>query len=193
MKFFFLVSCVSPGQPSGGGGAVRSGSASVGGRRWSVKGAADRNHGTVANTVIAGNTPNTRPRNHTENKAKHTEYKTRKLTVHKAMALFHFKQTRTEDQSTDSFTLRVKPEGELKQQGWGQQQGCRSHQRCGQGEQQQSWGQQQSSSGWGGGGGRGLQQVAGVDMRLVMLQTIGEESARIREERENWLHRMSGS
>ena len=56
----------------------------------------------------------------------------------------------------------------------------------------------QERHGGGGGGGGGGQagrdvQLAGVDLGLVMIQTVGEEMDKIQQERNQWIHRMSGS
>ena len=41
-------------------------------------------------------------------------------------------------------------------------------------------------------GGRDV-HLADVDLGLVLLQTVGEEMAKIQQERTQWMHRMSGS
>ena len=100
------------------------------------------------------------------------------------MALFHFKQTRAMDLMGEGAKLRVKSEDKLMRMGERQQTNC------------------YTSTGWsasaeqerpgGGGGGRDV-QLAGVDLGLVMIQTVGEEMAKIQQERNQWMHRMSGS
>ena len=101
------------------------------------------------------------------------------------MALFHFKQTRATEGST---LLRVKPDEKLMIIGEREQQtSCCSS----------SWSASAERRGDGGGGGgdpvgRDV-QLAGVDLGLVMIQTVGEEMAKIEQERNQWMHRMSGS
>ena len=99
------------------------------------------------------------------------------------MALFHFKQTRAADMMSDSGTLRVKPYEKLMRTGESSQTSCCS-----------TWsppGDQERTR-----GGRAVGRdvhLADVDLRLVMLQTVGEEMAKIQQERTQWMHRMSGS
>ena len=95
------------------------------------------------------------------------------------MALFHFKQTRATDLKAEGSSLRVKPEEKLMRIGERQQTSCCS-------SSMTSW------SAVGAVSDRGI-QLAGVDLGLVMIQTVGEEMARIQEERSQWMHRMSGS
>ena len=101
------------------------------------------------------------------------------------MALFHFKQTRAMDLMGEGAKLRVKPEDKLMRMGERQQTSCCT-----------SWSasaaEQERAGGGGGGGGRDV-QLAGVDLGLVMIQTVGEEMAKIQQERNQWMHRMSGS
>jgi len=99
------------------------------------------------------------------------------------MALFHFKQTRATEGST---TLRVKPDEKLMILGERQQTSCCSTSIT-------SWSASAERRGSGGGPvGRDV-QLAGVDLGLVLIQTVGEEMAKIEQERNQWLHRMSGS
>ena len=100
------------------------------------------------------------------------------------MALFHFKQTRSTDLMSDASTLRVKPDDQLLRMGGRQQTSCCS-------SSMNSWSASAEQE-RGGGGGRDV-QLAGVDLGLVMLQTVGEEMAKIQQERNQWMHRMSGS
>ena len=100
------------------------------------------------------------------------------------MALFHFKQTRAMDLMGEGVKLRVKPEDKLMRMGERQQTSCCT-----------GWSasaEQERAGGGGGGGGRDV-QLAGVDLGLVMIQTVGEEMAKIQQERNQWMHRMSGS
>ena len=102
------------------------------------------------------------------------------------MALFHFKQTRATDLISKSIGLVVKPDDQLMRIGERQQTSCSST---------NSWSasaEQERKCGGGVGGGRDV-QLAGVDLGLVMLQTVGEEMAKIQQERNQWVHRMSGS
>merc|ERR1712037_504156 len=100
-----------------------------------------------------------------------------------SMALFHFKQTRATEGST---TLRVKPDEKLMILGERQQTSCCSTSIT-------SWSASAERRGSGGGPvGRDV-QLAGVDLGLVLIQTVGEEMAKIEQERNQWLHRMSGS
>ena len=105
------------------------------------------------------------------------------------MALFHFKQTRLTNLMSEASTstLRVKPDDQLMRMGGRQQMSCCS-------STMNSWSAsaEQERGGGGGGGGRDV-QLAGVDLGLVMLQTVGEEMAKIQQERNQWMHRMSGS
>ena len=101
------------------------------------------------------------------------------------MALFHFKQTRSTDLMSEANTLRVKPDHQL--MGERQQTSCCSSRTM------NSWSASaEQERGGGGGGGRDV-QLAGVDLGLVMLQTVGEEMAKIQQEKNQWMHRMSGS
>ena len=99
------------------------------------------------------------------------------------MALFHFKQTRAADMMSDSGTLRVKPDEKLMRTGESSQTSCCS-----------TWsppGDQERTR-----GGRTVGRdvhLADVDLGLVLLQTVGEEMAKIQQERTQWMHRMSGS
>ena len=102
------------------------------------------------------------------------------------MALFHFKQTRAMDLMGEGAKLRVKPEDKLMRMGERQQTSCCTS---------TTWSAsaaEQERPGVGGGGGRDV-QLAGVDLGLVMIQTVGEEMAKIQQERNQWMHRMSGS
>ena len=103
------------------------------------------------------------------------------------MALFHFKQTRSTNLMSEASTLRVKPDDQLMRMGGRQQMSCCS-------STMNSWSAsaEQERGGGGGGGGRDV-QLAGVDLGLVMLQTVGEEMAKIQQEKNQWMHRMSGS
>ena len=106
------------------------------------------------------------------------------------MALFHFKQTRATDLKAEGSSLRVKPEEKLMRMGERQQTSCCS-------SSMTSWSAagaaaEQERGGGVGQGDRDI-QLAGVDLGLVMIQTVGEEMARIQEERSQWMHRMSGS
>ena len=99
------------------------------------------------------------------------------------MALFHFKQTRAADMMSDSSTLRVKPDEKLMRTRESSQTSCCS-----------TWsppGDQERTRG-GRAGGRDV-HLADVDLGLVLLQTVGEEMAKIQQERTQWMHRMSGS
>merc|ERR1712156_95512 len=92
------------------------------------------------------------------------------------MALFHFKQTRAADMMSDSGTLRVKPDEKLMRTGESSQTSCCS-----------TWpppGDQERTR-----GGRDV-HLADVDLGLVLLQTVGEEMAKIQQERTQWMHRM---
>ena len=109
------------------------------------------------------------------------------------MALFHFKQTRATDLKAEGSSLRVKADEKLMRMGERQQTSCCS-------SSMTSWSAvgaaaEQERGGGGGGVGQGDRdiQLAGVDLGLVMIQTVGEEMARIQEERNQWMHRMSGS
>ena len=108
------------------------------------------------------------------------------------MALFHFKQTRATDLISKSIGLVVKPDDQLMRIGERQQTSCCS-------SSTNSWSasaeQERRGGGGCGGGGGGARdvQLAGVDLGLVMLQTVGEEMAKIQQERNQWVHRMSGS
>ena len=101
------------------------------------------------------------------------------------MALFHFKQTRAMDLMGEGAKLRVKPEDKLMRMGERQQTSCCTTWSA-------SAAEQERARGGGGGGGRDV-QLAGVDLGLVMIQTVGEEMAKIQQERNQWMHRMSGS
>ena len=104
------------------------------------------------------------------------------------MALFHFKQTRATDLMAEGTSLRVKPDEKLMRMGERQQTSCCS-------SSMTSWssaGPAEQERGGGGGGGRDV-QLAGVDLGLVMLQTVGEEMVKIQQEKNQWMHRMSGS
>ena len=103
------------------------------------------------------------------------------------MALFHFKQTRAMDLMGEGAKLRVKPEDKLMRMGERQQTSC-----CTSTTWSASAAEQERAGGGGGGGGRDV-QLAGVDLGLVMIQTVGEEMAKIQQERNQWMHRMSGS
>ena len=96
------------------------------------------------------------------------------------MALFHFKQTRAADMMSDSGTLRVKPDEKLMRTGESSQTSCCSTW-CPPGDQGRTR------------GGRTDVHLADVDLGLVLLQTVGEEMAKIQQERTQWMHRMSGS
>ena len=102
------------------------------------------------------------------------------------MALFHFKRTRAADLLADGSTLRVKPDTKLLRVGGSLQTSCTVT----------SWSEaaEQERGGVGGGGpvGRDV-HLAGIDLGLVMIQTVGEEMERIQQERNQWMHRMSGS
>lgn len=103
------------------------------------------------------------------------------------MALFHFKQTRAMDLMADGSKVRVKPDDKLMRMGERQQTSC-----CSSSVTSWSASAEQERGGGGGGGGRDV-HLAGVDLGLVMIQTVGEEMAKIQEERNQWMHRMSGS
>merc|ERR1712037_243835 len=113
-----------------------------------------------------------------------------------SMALFHFKQTRATEGST---TLRVKPDEKLMILGERQQTSCCSTSitSWSASAERRGGGGGGGGSGGGGGGGGGPVgrdvQLAGVDLGLVLIQTVGEEMAKIEQERNQWLHRMSGS
>merc|ERR1712203_1343096 len=99
------------------------------------------------------------------------------------MALFHFKQTRAADMMSDSGTLRVKPDEKLMRTRESSQASCCS-----------TWsppGDQERTRG-GRAAGRDV-HLADVDLGLVLLQTVGEDMAKIQQERTQWMHRMSGS
>ena len=98
------------------------------------------------------------------------------------MALFHFKQTRAMDLMGEGAKLRVKPEDKLMRMGERQQTSCCT-----------TWSASAEQERAGGGGGGRDVQLAGVDLGLVMIQTVGEEMAKIQQERNQWMHRMSGS
>ena len=104
--------------------------------------------------------------------------------------MFHFKQTRVTDLMAEGTSLRVKPDEKLMRMGERQQTSCCS-------SSMTSWSSagaadQERGGGGGGQGGRDI-HLAGVDLGLVMIQTVGEEMARIQQERSQWMHRMSGS
>ena len=101
------------------------------------------------------------------------------------MALFHFKQTRSTDLMSETGTLRVKPDAQLMRVGDNQQTSCCS-------STMNNWSASAEQQRGGGGGGQDV-QLAGVDLGLVMLQTVGEEMAKIQQEKNQWMHRMSGS
>merc|ERR1712037_487524 len=110
-----------------------------------------------------------------------------------SMALFHFKQTRATEGST---TLRVKPDEKLMILGERQQTSCCSTSITSWSASAERRGGGGGSGGGGGGGGGPVGrdvQLAGVDLGLVLIQTVGEEMAKIEQERNQWLHRMSGS
>merc|ERR1712090_70409 len=104
------------------------------------------------------------------------------------MALFHLKQTR-ESIMEGRCPLRVKSDDQLmKVIGERKQNSCitwaasAKQERCDDG------------CGGGGGGQAGRDvQLAGVDLGLVMIHTVGEEMEKIQQERNQWIHRMSGS
>ena len=110
--------------------------------------------------------------------------------IFEKMALFHFKQTRATDLMAEGTSLRVKPDEKLMRMGERQQTSCCS-------SSMTSWSsagpaEQERGGGGGGQGGRDI-HLAGVDLGLVMIQTVGEEMARIQQERSQWMHRISGS
>merc|ERR1712037_834058 len=87
---------------------------------------------------------------------------------------------------------RVKPDEKLMILGERQQTSC-----CSTSITSWSASAERRGGGGGGGGGGGAVgrdvQLAGVDLGLVLIQTVGEEMAKIEQERNQWLHRMSGS
>ena len=99
------------------------------------------------------------------------------------MALFHFKQTRAADMMSDSGTLRVKLVEKLMRTGESSQISCCS-----------TWSSagDQERTRDGRAGGQDV-HLADVDLRLVLLQTVGEEVAKIQQERTQWMNRMSAS
>jgi len=116
-------------------------------------------------------------------KTEYAELKSSRNSHSQRMALFHFKQTRAADMMSDSGTLRVKPDEKLMRTRESSQTSCCS-----------SWsppGDQERTRG-GRAAGRDV-HLADVDLGLVLLQTVGEEMAKIQQERTQWVHRMSGS
>merc|ERR1712037_590438 len=73
---------------------------------------------------------------------------------------------------SEAGTLRVKPDAQLMRVGDNQQTSCCS---------MNSWSASAEQQRGGGGGGQDV-QLAGVDLGLVMLQTVGEEMAKIQGE-----------
>merc|ERR1711902_455206 len=122
----------------------------------------------------------------THSKVRARDFVIPKLPARQKVAAFwgyHCKQTRAADMMSDSGTLRVKPDEKLMRTRESSQTSCCS-----------TWsppGDQERTRG-GRAGGRDV-HLADVDLGLVLLQTVGEEMAKIQQERTQWVHRMSGS